>query len=494
MTSPRYARRDWVRQTQETSSAPALASFGGFFLFGSVTIISMYRSWAFWRRVQYGTGLSVVIIALLVFVYFSVFYNAPSCFDGHHNGDERGVDCGGSCAKVCAFDTRAPNVQWARSFRITDGFYNAVAYVENQNLTFGTPELSYTFSLYDRDGELITSRSGTTFLPPDSVYPIFEARIATGNRIPTRTFLEIESIDNWQVATAGREQFTVLDRSLSGVDSKPRLDTTLRNTLIQDEFDVEVVATIFDSEGNALTASRSIVPLFEAREERNVIFTWPEPIAKTIRSCEVPTDVILAIDLSGSMNDDSDNPPEPITSVLDAASSFVDRLNERDQAGVVTFATHARLAQVLLGNRDAVQNIVEALRIDPREEVGSTNMGDAIALAEDEFISPRHNRNARKVLVFLTDGLANAPQDIGEEYALNQAAKAKAADIIIYTIGLGESVNQPFLSTMASSGEHSFFAADTTVLSAIYRTISSSICEDGPAVIDVVPKTPGSLK
>lgn len=453
----------------------------------------MYRRWAFWRRTQYVAGVSTFFALVLVLFYFSFFYSSATCFDGTQNGDESGVDCGGSCQRICSADVAEPVVRWSREFRITNGLYNAVAYVENRNQTVGTRDLKYTFTLYDNDGEVITERSGTTILPPDSVYPIFEGRIAVGEQVPTKTFITFEEVDDWQEMDVGREQFVVENRELINVDSQPRLDATLNNTLLRDERDVEVVATIFDSSGNALTTSRTFVPLFEGRSQKRVVFTWPEPISKTLRSCEVPTDVILAIDLSGSMNNDSADPPEPISSVLTAAESFVNRLRVGDQAGVVTFATFASLERNLSGDINGTALVVSDLSIDPSEEVGSTNIGDPIIFATKEFASPRHDRDARKVLVLLTDGIANAPDEDAESYAQNAATEAKNSNIIVYTIGLGNAVNKPFLAELASSRDHQFLAADTRSLDTIYRTISTSICEEGPSVIDIVPKVTGSL-
>lgn len=449
------------------------------------------RPWAFWRRVQYGGGLAAICLLIAGGIYANYIYQPPSCFDGEQNGNERGVDCGGACAKVCAFDVTEPSIQWAQSFRVRDGMYNAVAYVENTNIHVGTPAFEYTFTLYNSDGNLITERSGTTFLPPNSVYPVFESRIAVGNQTPTRTFLEIEPIDNWQDMSISRDQFIVRERTLSGVDTRPRLDARIYNTLLEEHTDVEIVATIFDRSGNALTASQTVVPLLEAREERSVVFTWPEPIAATLRSCEIPTDVMLAIDLSGSMNDAGGNPPEPLTSTKRAASGFVERLKQRDQVGVVTFATNADLVQNLRGDHTRVSAFIEELVIDPREETGATNIGDAIVFAREELVSPRHNNNARKILVLLTDGLANAPGDEPEVYARAEAAAAKGEDVTLFTIGLGNSVNEAFLTDLASSDAHALFAADPATLDQVYRDISSAICEDGPAVIDIIPKTRG---
>ena len=453
----------------------------------------MERPWAFWRRVQYGTGMGVVLLALMWTGYNSFFYTAPTCFDGKQNSDERGVDCGGACTRTCAFDAIMPVVQWAQSFRVTEGQYNAVAYIENRNSVLGTDALGYTITLYDDTGTVITTRTGVTVLPPDGVYPIFEGNIAVGDRVPTRTFIEIDPVAFWLSAdtsgmVSGRDQFEVRTRVLSGADGKPRLDTTIFNTSLEAAQNVEIITTIFNARGQALTASRSIVPSFAGREERSVVFTWPEPIAKTLRSCEVPSDVILAIDLSGSMNDDGGTPPQPISSVLTAAGAFIDRLRVNDQVGIITYATNAERVRGLDANHASALTTVQNLRITPAAEVGATNIGDAIRRAVDEFNSPRHSADARKVVVLLTDGLATAPGNDPETYARDAAATARDADISLFTIGLGSRVNEEFLAELAGEESHRYLAASRNDLDQIYRAISTAICEEGAAVIDVVPK------
>lgn len=443
--------------------------------------------WAFWRRVQYFAFFGVVLLALLAFIYVSFFSSAPSCFDGRQNGDEASVDCGGACERICPFQVAQPEVQWARSFRIADGQYNAVAYVENRNQSAGTPELRYTFSLYDDQG-LITERTGTTILPPDSVYPIFEGRIMTGARVPTRTFLDIAPPDVWLPAASSRDQFTIVERTLTGADMSPRLDATLYNNGLEEASDVEVVATIFDKERNALTSSRTVVEHFAPRTETDVVFTWPEPIATTVRSCEVPTDVVVAIDLSGSMNDDGGTPPEPISSALAAAERFVSRLRAGDQVGVVTFATEAAVASPLSGSIAAASAVVADLAIPPREETGATNTGDAFMEARELLTSAAHNVDARRVLVILTDGRPTAPSDEPEMHALTAASSTRASGIEVYAIGLGENVNFDFIRGVASEGK-AFQALSNADVDRIYEEITGAICEDGPAIIEIVPKT-----
>jgi Mg-chelatase subunit ChlD len=450
--------------------------------------MNITRRWAFYRRVQYGTGLSTFCVAVFALVYMTQFYQSPTCFDGQQNGEERGADCGGACSRICVFDVKAPTVQWSRSFRVTEGQYNAVAYIENNNLTAASPEVPYVISLYDSEG-LIVQRPGTTILPSDSVYPVFEARIDTAGRVPTQTIVVLGEITTWVQAEGGREQFTVQSRQLTGADARPRLEAEVFNNALTGAKEVEVIATIFDAQGNALTASRTFIDNFEPRSSETAVFTWPEPIAKTLRSCDVPTDVLLAIDLSGSMNNDGGTPPEPISSVLKAAGAFTSRLQSGDQAALVTFATGAIVVNPLTGTVQKVVADIATLTIDPKEETGSTNTGDALLRGGEELTSGRHNPEARKVMILLTDGLATAPDIEPEKHALEAAAGLKQQGVDLFTIGLGENVNMDFVTQLANSPKQAYRALSVSDVDRIYTSITAEICEDGAAIIEIITKT-----
>lgn len=443
--------------------------------------------WAFWRRLQYGVGFSVFWLLVGGLLYQQYIYEPPTCFDGMQNGEERGVDCGGGCLRICTADVIAPSVKWAQSFKIRDGQYNIVGYVENRNQDIASPDVPYKVSIYDTDG-LITEKTGSTPLPPDSVYPIFVGPLQLGDRVPTNTFLELGTATEWYPSDMGRNQFTVSGRNLTGEDTRPRLEAQIINNSLVEAKSVEVVATMFDVRGNALNSSRTFVTNFAPRSQETIVFTWPEPIAKTLRSCEVPIDLALAIDLSGSMNNDQALPPEPISSVLRSAEAFVNRLRARDQVAVVTFATEALLAKQLSSDRLAVAETIQNLAIDPAEETGSTNTGDAFLRAAEELSSVRHAEESRKIMVILTDGLATAPDNEPAEYALEQAAKLKSSEVEVYAIALGNEADMDFVRQLASSPTSAFQALSVDRVDEIYRTITSSICEDGPAVIDIIPK------
>ncbi|QQR64859.1 hypothetical protein IPH92_04890 [Candidatus Kaiserbacteria bacterium] len=283
----------------------------------------MIRWWAMMRRIQYMGGSFIFLALIGSMFYCSYCYVGTTCCDRTKNGDERRMDRGGDCSRMCRMDISAPKVLWVAPFKIMDGQYNVVAYIENSNRETGTGNMPYTITLSDTEG-VIVERSGTTVLPPDGTYPIFEGRVMTGTRVPTAAAITFEDEDDvvWMKASIGRNEFFLEERDLTGVDDSPRLTAQIRNTLLEETREVEIVATVFNSSGKPLTAARTVVEYFQGRTTEKVIFTWPQPIAKTLRSCDVSTDVVLAIDLSGSMDSDGGNPPEPLTSVLTAAKTL----------------------------------------------------------------------------------------------------------------------------------------------------------------------------
>lgn len=447
------------------------------------------RPWAVWRRTLYSTVFFLLLAGGVTTWYATQVYEAPTCFDNLHNGTETGVDCGGGCTRICAADIIPPEIVWAQSFEIADGQYNAVAYINNRNQTAGTPQLSYTFELLS-DGDVVASRGGSTLLAPNTTYPLFEGRIAVPSDVTvTDTRLTIDPSPTWLPATVAYNQFRSLDIDLVGADIRPRLNVEMENTALTNADNVEVVATIFNAAGQPVTTSQTVIESIAGRSTKDIVFTWPRPIAKTVKSCIIPTDVVLAIDVSGSMNNDSTEPPQPLTDALRAASTFVNDLDTNDQVALVTFATDAQVRQTLSNNHAEAATIISALTIEPKEETGFTNTRAALEAATTLVSDASHNENARRVIVLLTDGLptSNSSEDVITP-TIDVARAADSDGVEIYSIGLGQSVDRSFITAIASTPDTAYFAPSSADLAQIYSAITSSLCEAGPARIDVIAK------
>ncbi len=104
--------------------------------------------------------------------------------------------------------------------------------------------------------------------------------------------------------------------------------------------------------------------------------------------------------------------------------------------------------------------------------------------------SERHNLDARRVLILLTDGLPTIKGDIDiVASAVAEAKLIQKQDIEVYTIGLGESMDKDFIRSIASDATKAYFAPSGTDLNRIYKEITTSMCEVGPTKIDVYAKT-----
>lgn len=450
--------------------------------------------WARKRKIIY-TSVAIGAILLVASIQlFRVLYEPPSCFDGKQNQGENGIDCGGSCLRICEEDVSPLRILQEQIFEIRDGVYTAAAVVENPNSGAGIRELPYRFDIHNDGGEVIDTVEGATFALPNSRFPIFAGPFELSRR-GERAELSFPQELVWVETEEGGagEAIEVQDTTLLSSETAPKLRAVLRNTTIRDIEDINVIALVSNASGEAVAASRTVVDWIPSEQDRSIVFTWPEAFERTKSTCEVPVGTMLAIDRSGSMNDDATNPPQPITDVLEAAESFVANLRENDRAGVVSFATNASepIDLGLTGNKGRAEEVVSTIHIRPEDENSYTNIGDALRVAYEEISQdPSFNDEDREfVIVLLTDGEANYPQTPGgEPYALEHAAEAKRLGISIYTIGLGENVNREFLQEVATASNYYFEAATTDDLMGIYEEIGTSICTFGPAVIELFPR------
>ena len=249
---------------------------------------SPMSTWATKRQMAY-LFLTALILSVVVGLptFFSI-HKAPTCNDGLRNQGEAGSDCGGPCALLCLSQVPKPVIRWARSFNVVEGIYNAVALIENTALDIGTDNIGYSFKLYDSRNVLIAERTGTTFLPPKLLVPVFEGAIQTGERVPARTFFELIGTPEFKRSLPGEsEDITVQNTSLRNEASTPRLEATIVNSSVRTVKNVEVVAILYDSAGNAVAASRTIIDAIEKGSTARAVFSWFGPFSSAVTRTEV---------------------------------------------------------------------------------------------------------------------------------------------------------------------------------------------------------------
>lgn len=155
-------------------------------------------------------------------------------------------------------------------------------------------------------------------------------------------------------------------------------------------------------------------------------------------------DLMLAVDLSGSMEERDARLGERSASRLNAikavAGDFIER-RAGDRVGLILFGGQAYLQAPLSFDRATVRAFLEESSVGLAGR--QTALGDAIALAVKRMsldgYAPEH-----RVLVLLTDGAATA----GVLTPMKAAQLAREAGLKIYTIGIGSSRSvQPGISS-----------------------------------------------
>ena len=247
-------------------------------------------TWAFKRQILY---VFILIGFFLVFGFLIILpklNQSSTCVDFKQNGNEAGVDCGGSCAKACSFQADAVSILWARAFRVIPGRYNAVAYLENHNKNIAVHKINYRFRFADKDNLYIGKREGSSFIPPSGKFAIFEPAIDFGYSIPVYTTFEFTQNPEWvQVSQQKINQIKLLvsDINLSGADTSPVLSATLKNNSLYTVSEVDVITILYDANRNAISASRTYLDELSGEEKKEISFTWREPFTSPIISKEI---------------------------------------------------------------------------------------------------------------------------------------------------------------------------------------------------------------
>ena len=197
--------------------------------------------------------------------------NPPTCSDGKQNQSERGIDCGGTCSLACKEDVSPLVIEWSRAFKVEDGTYDVVAFVENQNGTYGVEKAIYHFKIYDKDNILIAEKFGKTYVKEREKFAVFETGIKTGKRIPQRVFFEFAPDMSWEKVSAKSLNISTKDKVIIDIDSRPRLNVTIVNESFSPVKNLDIVAILYDINDNALSVSSTNISSMEKIHQKKYL-------------------------------------------------------------------------------------------------------------------------------------------------------------------------------------------------------------------------------
>src|SRR3989344_6978631 len=245
---------------------------------------------SFKRQIIYILILALIFSFFGFLIIYPLFSKEPTCADNKRNGDETGVDCGGSCVKVCPAQASDVSVIWARAFKVIPGHYNAVAYLVNHNKNEAVQKINYRFRFADAKNIYIGKREGSTFIPPGGNFVVFEPGIDIGNSIPVYSTFEFTETPNWlQVPENKISQLKILvsNIEIKDVDTSPRLSAVVKNNSLFTIPDVGVIVILYGENGNAISTSRTYLSKLSPLGSADINFTWPEPLPGAVVEQEI---------------------------------------------------------------------------------------------------------------------------------------------------------------------------------------------------------------
>jgi hypothetical protein len=240
----------------------------------------MDTSWAQRHRARLRLLFTVGVIVFLAAYLGISLYHPPTCFDSKQNQNEVGPDCGGVCSVLCASQTQDLHTVWTHPFRVSEGWYSALAYVENSNFTGVARDVPYRFQFYDKAGAMIAEKTGYTYVTRDPIAPIFIGRVDTGTHDVYRATFEWLERPVW-IHDERIYQVSFEEQRLIPTQTGQNLVVIAHNEGSISLANVRVVVVVYGKEGNAIGASESYIDLLLPQSKRSITFSWPERFSET---------------------------------------------------------------------------------------------------------------------------------------------------------------------------------------------------------------------
>ena len=194
--------------------------------------------------------------------------------------------------------------------------------------------------------------------------------------------------------------------------------------------------------------------------------------------CRPPVDIVLCIDVSGSMGTDApvkggDGKSTSygisvLSLTVSAAKTILNTLEEKDNISIVTYTDKAEtlFTDCSCTNDNKETIICELDRLTPK---CSTNIWDGLKTSLD-ILRLNSPPNKLKVIKLLTDGVPNIEPNRGHEYMLEKYFKDNKFKCMINCYGFGYHLKSDLLDNLSriSGGDGYSFIPDSSLLGNIF--------------------------
>lgn len=233
----------------------------------------MDTGWSKRRKMLYGAGVLITILALGIYFFRDTLFPTPTCFDQKQNGYEGGVDCGGICNLRCSQEIVPLSVKWSRAVKTGQNSYDLMALVSHKNIDSAPHGVRYLFTVFSKSGKEIKQIEGSTIVPLGD-FPVVkqnvelleepgEVSITLASKQEYYKTLENPSSPSLRVSNTRYEQGSI-----------PRVYAMVTNTTRIPFRDVPVRVVLYDLDGNAYAGGETIISSLAKESSQEVVFTW----------------------------------------------------------------------------------------------------------------------------------------------------------------------------------------------------------------------------
>lgn len=243
------------------------------------------------KRIIISSIFFVMLVALVVIVFYALS-PAATCSDKKQNQAEKGIDCGGPCSP-CKEVVQTKDIFVTETAISIGGnnTYDAVAKISNPNNQVGA-SFKYVFTLKNKDGAVLATREGTSFiLPADSKY-VAELNFESSDA-PVLAELEISEPKWEKLGSVGKPQVGVYSKNFGKIPTGEgsSADGIIRNESGYDLNEIFLVVILRSENGGIVGINKTKKTNVRAKEERDFRLTWPYQLAAPVQNIEVDSQV-----------------------------------------------------------------------------------------------------------------------------------------------------------------------------------------------------------
>ena len=158
-------------------------------------------------------------------------------------------------------------------------------------------------------------------------------------------------------------------------------------------------------------------------------------------------------------------PVHALKQAIGVLCQYLVSIDSSDQVGLVSYCDTSRIEHELTYDLEAIA--VEAYSQQAGSYGSQTNIASGVDLAVAELLGPRARPTAKKVMILMTDGMANRPdnEEIAREVCIESATGTGANRIQIFTISLGSVADQELMAELAELGKGEHYHVPTLAIS-----------------------------